>query len=347
MNTKNVHSVCVVGAAADLTERISALLAEQFQRLDAIWRSADQASADLLLIDPDSVYGHMDWLRAQSSGRHIIACTHTPEAYAGAPHLRKPISANEFVVVLNRLGALLDAQPKAPTAATPPPAPIAAAPTPPAPPAAARPAKPAPPIEAPEPPPAPPPLRDPQLLDLLGPDSPLPGKTCLVAPGLPSVFIDPRAGQWHADASLKALAGWCTRTLTRADLRAMSEAEFASAVATLPSQPHARLTWLAHLTRGAGQLDPGLDAHGRFKLARWPQSEREFPKHFRIATVMLKQAAPIDDIVALSGATASDVADFINAYHALGFVEHDGPEKTVDEGRRGGLFGRVRKISSN
>ena len=127
----------------------------------------------------------------------------------------------------------------------------------------------------------------------------------------------------------------------------MSDGQFASAVATLPGHPHARLTWLAHLTRGAGQLAPGLDPDGRYRLARWPQSEREFPKHFRIATVMLKQAAPVEDIAAQSGAPACDVADFINAYHALGFRRARCPGQGARRTRRGGLFGRGKKISSN
>lgn len=339
LKTKNVHSLCIVGAAADLSAHLGALLDDPLQRLDAQWTRTDQAVADLLLIDADSVYGHMDWLRAQSSGRPLIACTHTPEGYPTARHLRKPIDADDFVAVLNQVSAMLDAQPK--SAAAQHLAPRAREATP----APERAALPEPPAAIAEAPPAPP--RDPDLLDLLDADSALRGKTCLVAPGLPSLFIDPQARQWHADASLKALAGWCTRALAAGDVQTMSDAQFATAVATLPGHPQARLTWLAHLSRGAGQLAPGLDPNGRYRLARWPQSEREFPKHFRIATVMLKQAASVEEIAEQSGAAASDVADFINAYQALGFVEHDAPTKAPEDTRRGGLFGRGKKLSSN
>lgn len=332
MNTKTVHSVCVIGADDELNAHLSALFQKQARQLDAHWQTADQASAELLLIDPDSVYGHMDWLRAQSSGRPAIACTRNPEAFATTPHLRKPIATDAFVALLNLTGASLDARTR--VAAPAPAAPAVAAAASPQPPVAS---EEAPPAEAP----------DPQLLDLLGSDSPLHEKTCLIAPGLPQIFIDPRARQWHADSSLKALAGWCSRTLAPTDLHAMSDAEFASATAPLPGQPYARLVWFAHLVRGAGQLAPALDSDGRFKLARWPQSEREFPKHFRIATVMLKEAVSIAEITAQSGASAADVADFINAYYALGFVEHDAPDVAVEEGRRRGLFARVRKNSAN
>ena len=37
--------------------------------------SADAARADVIIIDADSMYGHMDWLRAQSQGRNVICLT--------------------------------------------------------------------------------------------------------------------------------------------------------------------------------------------------------------------------------------------------------------------------------
>lgn len=337
LNTKNLHTVCVVGAANDFVERVDTLLDELARHLDARWQRAEQASADLLLIDPDSVYGHMDWLRAQASGtRPIVACTNAPEAYAADLHLRKPIVAAELVAILNRVGRHLAAEPKRPPAA--PAAAAASAVTP----AAATPI-PAPRVDTPAP--AAPPPAAPRLLDLLGTNPPgaLSGRVCLEAAGLPTLYLDPQTQSWHSTSNLKGLSGWCRRELARADVQVVGDADFTAAVASLPAQPYARLTWLAHLQHGEGQLEPDLDPNARYKLARWPQSEREFPKHFRIATVMLKQAASIGDIADQSGASVADVADFINAYHALGFVEHDAPARGVDDARRGGLFGRGKK----
>lgn len=332
MNTKNLHTVCVVGAANDLVERVDALLDDLARHLDARWQRAEQAGADLLLIDPDSVYGHMDWLRAQSSGtRPIVACTNAPEAYAADLHLRKPIVAAELVATLNRVSRQLAAEPKrhtaVPVAATPDAATTAAS-------------DPAP--RSAETPPPPTVLR---LLDLLGANPPgaLSGRVCLEAEGLPTLYLDPHAQSWHSTSSLKGLSGWCQRPLASAEVHVVGQPDFVAACADLPAQPYARLVWLAHLVRGEGRLDPDLDVNARYKLARWPQSEREFPKHFRIATVMLKQAAPIGDIAEQSGASIADVADFINAYRALGFVEHDAPTRGVDDARRGGLFGRGKK----
>ena len=170
-------------------------------------------------------------------------------------------------------------------------------------------------------------------------------KLRLSAAGLPELFLDASARAWHADASLKSLSAWCLRSVAPGEIEELGDGAFAKAVATLPQHPFARLVWLAHLVRGSGTLDPALDPQGLYRLTRWAQTEREFPKHFRIATVMLKEAATVEDIAARSGAPAGDVADFINACHATGSVEQEQSARPSEEGRRGGFFGRGRKIS--
>ncbi|MDQ2972463.1 MAG: hypothetical protein M3R20_05735, partial [Pseudomonadota bacterium] len=159
--------------------------------------------------------------------------------------------------------------------------------------------------------------------------------------------LDPHHRAWHTESTLKTLSAWCTRTLSSLDVQSVDDVQFSNVTAKMPGQPYARLKWLAHLVHGQGRLDPGLDVNGRYKLARWPQSEREFPKHFRIATIMLKQASTLDEIAAYAGATIAEVADFINGYHAIGYIERDQPESAQEDTRRGGLFGRARKASTN
>ena len=51
-----------------------------------------------------------------------------------------------------------------------------------------------------------------------------------------------------------------------------------------------------------------------------PQIEREYPKHFRIATVMMKGPAKLTEIAEQSGASLGDVTDFVNAGLATGVV---------------------------
>jgi hypothetical protein len=82
---------------------------------------------------------------------------------------------------------------------------------------------------------------------------------------------------------------------------------------------------------------PGFDPEGRFVLSKWPQTEREYPRHFRIATAMMKGPSTVAEIAAASSVPAADVIDFINASLATGFAEQSG-----DGGKSGGLLDRLR-----
>ena len=86
-----------------------------------------------------------------------------------------------------------------------------------------------------------------------------------------------------------------------------------------------------------------MDPNSLFKLNKWPQTEREYPKHFRIATVMMKGPSLVSEIAEASGVTQAEVADFINANLATGFAEVEREPEPVDPGKTGsGLFGRLR-----
>lgn len=312
------HTFCLVGADEPLRARIAGLLDEQSQRLQGRWRTAERAVADLLLVDTESVHGHMDWLRERSSGRLVAACASQPEAYGGELCLPKPVLAADLVALLDRAGALLSAGP-----------PQAEAPSPDE-------AAPVPIVQAPAPPPA-------SLLDLLEGPAAVGSRTRLTAEGRPALLLDPAARRWYADGNLKSLAGWCSPPVAADAVRPVSDDDFDAAVANLAAQPYSRLIWLAHLLRGGGRLDSRLDPAARYKLAAWPPSEREFPKHFRIATAMLREAATLEEIAGHSSATPADVADFVNAYHAIGYVEVSAPPAA--EASQRGLFARMRKSS--
>ena len=89
----------------------------------------------------------------------------------------------------------------------------------------------------------------------------------------------------------------------------------------------------------------GLDPQGRFQLNKWPQTEREYPRHFRIATQMMRGPATVAEIAEASGVPAADVADFVNANLATGFAEPvvEVPDAADEAPRaRGGLLGRLR-----
>jgi hypothetical protein len=146
---------------------------------------------------------------------------------------------------------------------------------------------------------------------------------------------------YYGPASLKALLPYCQGAVARGEWEPVSAAVIDGLRASGSGQPLTRLLWLFALSNSKGELMPGLDVNGRYKLGRWPQIEREFPKHFRIATVMMKGYASLNEIAEQSGAPLGDVFDFVNAYMVTGFAEAEGvAPSTAEPGR--GWIGRLR-----
>ena len=290
------------------------LLEQAAPALKSPWRLYKGDEAELLVIDVDSVYGHMDWLRAHGLGRTVAVLTEHPPAPEYDLVLQKPLSVVKLVDVLDRAAEQTADGP----AAAPEPAPAAIRPAPRAAPVVPRPV-----AAAPEPPPPPPAPRERRLADWLM-DGAMLAPVRLRANGAPDLVLDPHNKTYYADGSVRALAAHCARVLTREDWHEVDPAETAKLQAAGKGQPYARLLWLAHALGSNGQLAAGLPGNGRYKLSRWPQIEREFPKHFRIATVMMKQSATLGEVAEQSGASLGDVIDFTNAYYAAGYIDIEG-----------------------
>lgn len=346
------RTIAVTGASEQDAARIAALLEKHRHRLSSPWANADAPSADLLVVDVESMYGQMDWLRARSSGRLVIAYTSAAEPLEPEFSLRKPVVSGDLVELLNRisdnLGSGKQRAPMTPANSATYEQPMMRVV------AAVEPANEAPVVVEAAPAPAPvlasvkPPkpethLID-ELLDVLGESE---GPVRLVHEGLPSIVLDPKHRRWYAAVSLKPLSGWSKLPLRREDLIRLDAAEFAQATEIMAAQPYARLVWLARLARGEGELDAGLPADARYRLMRWPQVEREFPKHFRIATAMMSGTGTVDEIAAQSRAGIGDVVDFVNAYNALGYVECEAMLPVTSPGDRSGLLQRVRNSLRN
>ncbi|MBX3688965.1 hypothetical protein [Dokdonella sp.] len=343
MNRKT-HTLYMLGATADQNTVLTRLLDNL---PDRSWQMGTADSADLLLVDVDSVYGHMDWLKAQSTGRPVAAVS-SGDAHSAEYHLRKPFSTSALAALLADVAARVPAvriSAAPPVAHTPAPTNHAAAAV------TATPIRPAPaaPVQVEaaahaEPPVAAIPAGPQTLLDLLGsPEQP--GKRWrLRHDGQPALVLDGSHQLAYAeDVSLKALSPWCSLPLDAIKLEQLDATTLVPAIRNQASLPYARLSWLAHLLGSNGQLEAQLDPAGRYKLARWPQSEREFPKHFRIATAMMKAHATVEEIAEASGSSAADVANFINAYNASGHIEAESSDRDAGaEQRRSGLFGRNR-----
>lgn len=333
------------------------------------WTLVKDDGADYIIIDMDSLYGPMSWLRLHAAGRKVIGLTSMDRNQTDY-RLARPVNTADLVTLLKQIA---EEAPQAPVAepepvsetlahTTPAPAPTDQLPEPAAMPAdvtekapkeapamAPLPAAwlestPGEPPLPPTPPPAP-----------VHPDRPLAKwlqrdaleKRVRLQRGKQALLIDPRARVYHGPATLKPLSPFFDGTLLLEDFETPDAGAWESEAATLgPAQPLARLIWLGGLLAGKGELLPGTDPAGNYRLTKWPQTEREYPKHFRIATAMMKGPATLDEVAAASGVPREDVADFVNASLASGYAELVVPEPPAPEEpppKPGGLFGRMRR----
>ena len=274
----------------------------------AHWRLDDEATADLVLVDADSVWGHMSWLKLVGAGRHAVACS----AKATSTRLRDaslsldlPVQANALAQVLEQVRARLGSAPQATTTAQiqagaaahrPSTAPITdSAPT----------------VTTHTETPAQASVAD----WLLGGGG---VTTLLIESDGRSLLLDPQTDRWYGDNALRPQAPLLTRPLSTARQPAPNVLAAARAAG---GQPLSRLRWFVALTSNPGAPPDGARADDRLRLTRWPEIEREFPRHFRIATALMRQPATLTVIAEQVGVDMADVADFARACQALGILE--------------------------
>ena len=275
------------------------------------WTLSDEASADAVLLDLDSMYGQMAWMKGLPEGKVSIGLTRA--ARASTDHrLDAPLDDEALAAVLRAISGRAS-EPKTVASIGVPlveatPAPVSASPMP-----APEPAR------APEPVPSPAPLATASSASRLASRIAGAASPFAVQHGdLPRVVIDPQRQQFAPGKSLKALLPYATLDLPSSAITALDAAEAEAALRSAGDpQPLARLVWLLALGGGEGRV-VGFGPATRFQLGKWPQAEREFPKHFRIATVMLKAPATVAEIAQASGASEAEVADYVNAALAAG-----------------------------
>ncbi len=339
-------------------------------RLGGLWQLVPESEAGHVMVDMDSMYGPMSWLRLHAAGRQVIGLT---TAQRSQTHFRlgRPFDSDSFLALLRDVATengtvpvepvaepaataeatsaspapavVAEASPAAEPApatrvepaAAPTPTPVPAAPQEPAPAAAAKPVA---------GPPLAPTSTERPLGDWLAPEA-LDRRVRYRTGRGATLLIDPVARKYHGPATLKPLAPSFEGTVRREDFEDIDDAAWAGeSAAAGDAQPLQRLQWLGALLAGKGTLLPGHDPEGRYRLNKWPQTEREYPRHFRIATAMMKGPATLADIAAASGIPLEDVADFVNASLATGFADpvHDTPAEPVEAPKSSGLFGRLR-----
>ncbi|MFT3805907.1 hypothetical protein [Arenimonas sp.] len=366
-------TLCIAGFSREDSAAVQARFEEANARLGYSWSLLSESEADVLLIDMDSMYGHMTWLKAHNSGKVTIALTagtrsetdhlltrpletdalanllgeisgQKPSATPGP----KPVSMSVAEAVARNTGqqaAVGAARTTGQQAATPPATPPAtprttgqqaAMPADPVRSTGQQAAMPADPVRStgqqaamPADPvrstgqmaaaPAAPP-RDPRLGDYLKPGA-FSGPVKAQLPGAPLLVLDPATQTYAGGSTLKVFLPYAEAVMREGDFTAIDAAEYASLSKQLGgSQPWSRLAWLGGLAGHKGVIAPGHDPNAQYKLNKWPQSEREYPKHFRIATVMMKGPARLTEISEQSGATLAEVTDFVNANLATGYA---------------------------
>lgn len=355
------------------------------------WSMVAEADADFVIVDMDSMYGPMSWLRLHAAGKRVIGLTSAPRTQADF-RLPRPFDGQQLAQVLGEIGGdapVASAVPEpAPVIAAPPPpppAPVAVVPEParapepaPAPPppavaAAAAPQPSAPVSAAPAPVPAPaaappapvavatpaapvdaapsdtgteppvPTARSTAFAHWLRPGA-LTGRARYQSGKGPALFIDFAQRQYYGPATLKPLAEYFVASVGLRDFEQLDDSAWQRAIAALGAPlPLNRLQWFGGLLAGEGRLLAGYNPDGRFVLGKWPETEREFPRHFRIATAMMKGPQTVAEIAAASNVPAADVIDFINANLATGFAEQPGEgAPAAADAKSGGLFDRLR-----
>ncbi|MEJ7745995.1 MAG: hypothetical protein WKF61_04425 [Luteimonas sp.] len=369
-----------------------------------------ESDARYVIVDMDSMYGPMSWLRLHGADKIVIGLTSAPRTQTDL-RLARPFDTDAVTALLREIAGKegltippaekATAQPPAQAVADHAPAPVAASPSPvpsgltpaPAPQdelpeehvqpvdsesrppletpvlapvltAVSAPSEVAaqsapvqvesavPPVVSetaapetvapPEPPRPPRPPKDRTLADWLAPGV-LYGRLRYRHPNCPDLLIDGTAREYFGPATLKPLQGCFEGAVERDAFVAVDDAAWKSDTAKLgAAQPLVRLQWYGGLVAGKGGTE--LDADKQYRLSKWPQTEREFPKHFRIATVMMKGPATIGEIAAGSGLPPSEVADFISANLATGYAEivPDAPPESSEPPKPTGILGRLR-----
>ena len=92
-------TACFTGMDAADGEKLKGLFVEANRRVGDAWTLAPENDADMLIIDVDSLYGHMTWLKVHHSGRIIIALSESAKAEADQVLLR-PVTVESLAALL-------------------------------------------------------------------------------------------------------------------------------------------------------------------------------------------------------------------------------------------------------
>lgn len=329
--------VSFVGLDSSYGQRLREQFLQACQALELPMTLADdEHAATHAIVDMDSVYGPMSWIRLHGQNTLVVGLTSAPRTNAEY-HLPRNYAENDLHALLRRIaadagmiagdegyGGTADANADTGSVAALPPAtgsnvtPLLSATTP---------------TDAPM-----------TLAHWLRPGT-AGGRFRFQRGTAPALWIDSDAGVYHGSDLLKPLAGYFTEPVALAELQPLDSTEWNAAIAKAgPEQSLARLRWYHALLNAQGHLPPGHDAATRIRMPGWQASEREFPRHFRIATAMLRGPATLAQIAEAANVPEAEAADFIHASLVCGHAAVVPDAAPIDDVQRGtgGLFARLR-----
>ena len=296
----------LAGLSENERTELTRLLARAGTTLDEPWAAHEgEGRADLVVIDPEQFAGRVARVRALNERTNfaviIEAEAETPEAWLV---LRRPLSTQALVEMLNRAGCCGDAAVEPARAGNDAPAPAAEE------------------DEAPEAEDARASFHSPRVQRTCTDFNSLVqrGALTIERQGLPRLVIDPAAGNYHANAPLSRLEPYFLDPLKPSEYRQLPSSRLEEMRATAPGRPLVHLHWMSALLRSNGCLGAHLDPGGTYKVQRWMSVYGEYRKQYRIATMMLRPLR-LHEIARKADAKMVEVFDVVNAYDSIGLLE--------------------------
>src|SRR5688572_847148 len=97
MSTRKTISFTGMDAAEQ--EKLQGQFAEANRRVGDAWTLIGDNEADMLVVDVDSMYGHMTWLKVHNSGRTVVALTSSNKSDADYT-LKRPVTIDALAALL-------------------------------------------------------------------------------------------------------------------------------------------------------------------------------------------------------------------------------------------------------
>lgn len=134
------------------------------------------------------------------------------------------------------------------------------------------------------------------------------------------LILDAGAGVWYSGASDRELSGLLDRNLAASDATPLSSAELIDHTNGLEQQILTHLKWRAGLALSEGALHPDLAGDVRVMLPQVPFQALSDTAFSRQARLLIRTPMTVDELAEASQAERTDVAAFLNACHACGFL---------------------------